>query len=107
MYGYESNRPSTSSAMLSLFRSIPSAKYTIATAAMAERASFGECTQRSINECPQSGCEINGGKQTIRQAMEIRSHRKLPIPRQSASNSDLLYATWRNIEGEEHDRKLS
>jgi hypothetical protein len=41
----------------------------------------------------QSGCEINERKRTIRRAVEILSRRKLPTARQSASNSDLLYAT--------------
>ena len=94
-----------SSVMLSLFSSIPSVTYTIATAAMAERASFWECTSCIVNKYPQSGCEINERKRTIRRVVEIPSHRKLPTARQSASNSDLY--SWRNIQREEPDRKLS
>jgi hypothetical protein len=55
----------------------------------------------------QSGCEKNESKRTLRRAVEIPSHRKLPTPRQSASNIDRLCAIWRNIQGEEPDRKLS
>ena len=53
------------------------------------------------------GCEINESKWTIRRAMDTPSHCKLPTARQSASNSNLLYTTRGNIQGEEPDRKLS
>jgi hypothetical protein len=55
----------------------------------------------------QSGCEMNESKRTLRRAMETPSHRKLPTLRRSASNSDLLDATWRDIQGEEPDRERS
>jgi hypothetical protein len=46
----------------------------------------------------------------LRRTMEIPSHHKLPTPRQSASNnseSNILNVIWRNIQGEEPDRKFS
>jgi hypothetical protein len=50
---------------------------------------------------------MNESERTIRRAVEMPSHRIFPTPRRSASNSDFFCATtWRDIQGEEPDRKL-